>query len=507
MSVFKRIGREYVAQIIGFAVTVADRLLTAGILVRLWGAEGFAAWTVALSAAGMLALFDFGLTAYFSNRLFFAVEQKAIVRARHVFGAGNAALIVAGTVGFVIICVGFAATRPSPSGAPLFATMALLALAAAARQGMAVVIAVYRAHQDFFRQTMVTTLGDSVRIAATIAIAIVGGSILQVAAGYLVATLLSSVLLPLVDVARRYSGFAYRVEAPDREERGLAFVTSLRYWLQGAVSTLVTFAPVFFLASAGAAAHALAQFALMRTLANLVRAVLQLFANVFGLEAARRIAVRDAPGFSQVYRESVIFLAVQTSVSAGVLAALAQPLFTVWTGDASLFDEMLLWLAIGPPLLLPSLSIAVQVLTCANMPTPLLHGRIAQLVITVGAFFVLPVPDTAMRMMLALAIGEIAGLGIPATRAIHAIDPAAGLGLHLGLVWRSIMAAGLSYLLVSRLVAALPDRHWIGLAAGGAAGLLALVLATATIGITDARRKTAMALLTRRFRSAHPSGQ
>lgn len=498
-----RIGREYVAQMAAFAVAIADRLLTAGVLVRLWGSEGFAAWTVALSAAGLLALCDFGLTSYFSNRLFFAVEQGETARARHIFGAGNAAVLVAGLIGLVVVVASFRLFgKPvgnMAAGTTLLWCVILMALATALRRAMAVVFAAYTAHQDFFRQTMVVAAGNALQVSATIAAALLGGGLLIVSLTYFVSTVLAASILPAIDVARRYPGFAYRLEIPDYEERRAAFKTSLQYWAQGGVITLVTFAPVFFLSGAGAAPRVIVQFALMRTLANLVRAVLQLFANVFGLEGARRIAIADRPGFSQTYRESTIFLAVQSAASAGVLAALAQPLFTVWTGDATLFDSLLLWLAVGPPLLLPSLAMGVQVLTCANLPAALLTGRTAQLVLTVLSFFLLPVPDLATRMMLALVLGEVAGLGLPVTRAILKLDPHAGMGLHLSLIWRSAAAALVAYFVVSVCADAFAHSIWLQLTVGLTAGLAVLTALTLSVGITKARRATLLKLFRSRI--------
>src|SRR4051812_29812699 len=75
MSVTARIGREYLAQLVGMAGLLVDRVLLTGILLRAWGVEAFAQWSVAMAAAGMVAFFDFGLNLYFSNRLTFSVEQ------------------------------------------------------------------------------------------------------------------------------------------------------------------------------------------------------------------------------------------------------------------------------------------------------------------------------------------------------------------------------------------------------------------------------------------------
>ena len=172
----RRIAREYLAQIFAFAITMFDRLVLVGVLIRLWGVDIFAAWTVALSVAGMVAIFDFGLNLYFGNRLFFAVEQGEKDRARHILGAGNFALACASLFGAVAVIGLYLLFRNTDEGVnqetTLLWAVIILAVATAARQAMAAQYAVYRAHQQFFRQTIIFSLGDLLRIATVIAFSI-----------------------------------------------------------------------------------------------------------------------------------------------------------------------------------------------------------------------------------------------------------------------------------------------------------------------------------------------
>lgn len=490
-----RIAREYFAQIFAFAVSMFDRVVLVGILIRLWGVEQFAAWTVALSVAGMIALFDFGLNLYFSNRLFFAVEQGEKERARHILGAGNFALACASLFGAGAVTLLYLIFGDGAEGingqADLLWPLIILAVATAARQAMAVQYAVYRAHQQFFRQTMIFSLGDLLRIIVVIGAVALGGGIITVSFVYLGAMILFSLLLPIWDSARLYPDFQFSFALPDKEERQRALGTSLQYWVQSAVSTAITFAPTFLLGVTGASALVIAQFALMRTLANLVRSVLQLFTNVFGLEAARRIAVDDISGLTSVYRESTRFLAVQMAGSAGMLAALAKPLFGYWTGTPALYDNGLFWLAIGAPLLLPTLSMALQVLICANQPKALVSGRLAQLVLSVLAYFILPFENVALRMMAALAIGEVLGLGIALISAIVRLVPNSGLALHLDLALRGGLT-GIATYGAARLLLMLGEAGSIPAFAGALLGSgIALGLCTWFLGLGAARRTSA----------------
>lgn len=497
----RRIAREYLAQIFAFAITMFDRLVLVGVLIRLWGVDMFAAWTVALSVAGMVAIFDFGLNLYFGNRLFFAVEQGEKDRARHILGAGNFALACASLFGAVAVILLYMVFRNTDEGVnqetTLLWAVIILAVATAARQAMAAQYAVYRAHQQFFRQTMIFSLGDLLRIVTVIAAVALGGDLVAVSFTYLGAIILFSVLLPIWDTARFYPEFRFGFALPDAEERQRAIGTSLQYWVQSAVSTAITFAPTFLLGASGAGAFVIAQFALMRTLANLVRSVLQLFTNVFGLEAARRIALNDTAGLTGVYRESTQFLAIQMAGTAGMLAALAEPLFGYWTGNPALYNTSLFWLAIGAPLLLPTLSMALQLLVCANQPRALVTGRLAQLAITILMYFIMPFENVALRMMAALAIGEIIGLGAALLPAVVRVVPGSGLALHVDLAARSIFTGVATYLVASSTVALAKQGSIIAFIGAALLSGVALAVCTWFLGMSKVRRIAAQTALSK----------
>ncbi len=497
--VIARIGREYISQIFAFGVTIFDRLVLTGILVRLWGVDLFAAWTVALSVAGMITIFDFGMILYFGNRLFFAVEQEHGARGPHILRAGNFALSCASVFGVVAVTSLYLGFGETVGGVDERSTLlwSIIALAAATgvRQSIATQYSVYRAHQQFFRQTMIFSLGDLLRLCAVFLAVIMGGGLLVVSLTYFAAMVVFSVLLPIWDTGRLFPAYRYKWEIPDKEEQRSAISTSFLYWVQSVVATLITFAPIFVLGAMKTSAFAIAQFALMRTLANFVRAILQLFANVFGLEAARRIATRDEAGLAKVYRESTRLLAVQMAGAAGGLLALAHPLFALWTGNPQLYDVTLFWLAICAPLALPTLSMALQILVCANMPMPLLYGRIAQVCLTIPLFLFLPVTDTALRMMIALAVGEVVGLGLPLTSALAKVVPSAGVSLHLDLLGRSLFVGMVTYSGARLATWGGGEGSIAGFGAGAFTAAVIFCCCTWILGLESTRRRSALNLV------------
>jgi len=502
MSVMSRIGREYAAQLASFTVTLADRLLLAGILLRAWGADGFAAWSLATSAAGLVAFFDFGLNLYFGNKLAFLLERGLEAEARRVLRMGNLLMSAASLLGCLAICAIFPLyarwSGQMTIDAAHWGVTAMLAVATAAKMAMAVQNGLYRGHGEFGRITWVLAIGDFVRVFAVCLAAWLGAGPLTCALIYLLTMVASAVIYVLHDTRKRFPGYGFWIAVPGAGEKREIASTSLGYWIQSAPTTLLTFAPVFVLASMGGSGVLLSAFVLLRTLANFARAGLQLFGVVLGQEAARRTAIGDHAGLVTVYSEATILLGAQSAAAGGVLIVAGRPLFALWTGRADIYDPLLFWLALGPIIFLPTLIMAHNYFASVNRPWPIATGRMLQLLVTVIAFLLLPVREPAERMMAALAIGEILGFGVPVTAAIGRTIRGAGfLGTAIVALRGATccaLAAGITY----AAAAALGDAQGLFplvliLVAGGVGAGLSVLL----FGVTSARRNTLMAILLR----------
>jgi len=491
VSVTIRIGREYLAQLAGIVVLLADRVVLTAILLRAWGVEAFAQWSVAAAAAGLVALFDFGLNLYFSNRLTFSVEQNKMRRARHAYRAGNLLVALAAVIATLAICAGFwlFGDRFVDTGvdAELLWTVAALVLATATRYALAVHYYLYRAHRQFERQTYLIAATDLVRVVAAGVAVLLGGGLLEAALAYLAGALISSFPLALLDARRRFPEFRYGMELPNRAERRVIPPVALGFWAQSVPITIVTFLPVFVLAAIGAGANAIAQFVLIRTLANLARMGPQLIGTVLGQEAGRRFGRRDHEGMFLVYREGCKILAAQSAGAAGVILALARPVFDLWTDNGHLYSDPLLWLAIAPLALGPSLVLANAVFGHANHPAAMVKGRLIQLGLTAAAYVALPVVDPALRMMAALAIGELIGFGVPAYLGVRKLIPEAGPAFMLDLLIRISVSATLCYAAAALTYALLPPSL-VSLALACLAGGGAILLMTFLIGLEPGRR-------------------
>lgn len=448
--VFQRIGREVLAQFFAFLITILDRFLLTGLLVRALGTTGFASWTVATAAAGMLTLFDLGFGPYFSNRLLLAVESGDDEDAREVFAVGNALLMSATLFGLAAVVAIYGALGTNVTGGPpksmLTIVVGLLASSIAVRQALAVTTSVYVAHRQFHRQVMILASSDLVRIVTVSALAAFGGGMMALAGGWLAATILTMGWIIFIDMRRRFPQVRPRVRFPTRAHLSRIAISSGLYWAQGSLTVLFLWIPVFVLAGMKASASSMAAFALIRTLANMTRITQQMFANVTGLEAARRLAVRDVEGLVLIYKESAILLVVMGSAALALIIVIARPVFTLWTGNATLFDPAMLLFGILPAAVSPALMLAYQFAITSNRPMPLVVGRSAQLLLTGVLFVLLPLHDPAQRMMAALVGGELIGLSVILGPWIARTDRRLGWPLTISLAWRAVLTGGLVWL-------------------------------------------------------------
>lgn len=489
MSTFERIGREYLAQLAAFVIALAERILVPAIFLRMLGVEEFAAWSIGIAAAAYVSVLEFGTTRYFTNRLIRLCERGESAEAVREFRAGQlvvSGLAVLATVAILVV-FRFSGGDSSDAMAPLAVAIPLVA-ASGIMQIVAVRRALYRAHREFARETWLGQLALIARVIAVLLAALAALPLVAVAWAWFAATLLFTLLPFYLDTRRRYPSFTDAPTWPDARDRRGMFLAAPGLWLQMLAMTLIQTGPIIAIGALSAGAFAVAQFVLLRTLANFVRQILQMFANLFSLELARRHAIGDDVGFAKVFMESNRFLAVQTAVASVALLLLAEPLFLLWTDDARMFDLPLLALAIVPPLLLPSTMGAIEAFAYANRPWPTVVARLAQLGVTVLAFLALPGLPLVARTMAALAIGEVLGLGIVLLARLPSLNRWLGPTHLLRLWWPSLMAGAVCAMLVWPTQLLPFDSEWLKLGCGLAAAGLALALTVWFIGFDRGRR-------------------
>lgn len=494
MTTFARIGREYVAQIAAFVVALSDRLFIPAVFLRMLGVASFSAWSIAIATGGFISVLEFGVTRFFTNRLIELVERGEDEEAARVYRVAVTFLVAFVVVALTVIALCFGYLVKGVGDPVIDRQLPLLVipvtLAAAVLQLIAVRQALYRAHREFVAETWIRLAGEAARITAVVIGALAGFDLLSVCWLWLGATLAFVVLPIWIHTRIRYPRFADRMSLPRQGESVEIARVAPGLWLQLMFTTLLATLPVMTIGAISAAPAVIAQFVLMRTLANFVRQVLQMFANVFAIELARRYARGDIGGFATTFMETNRFLAAQTAVASATLFVLAAPLFTVWTGRPQLYDPLLLLLAILPPLLFPSMMLTIEALTYANRPWPLVRARLVQLALTATTFAVLDGWPMGLRMMSALFVGEIIGMGLLLAFAIRGLNPLIGPSHSIRLLGYSAVAAIITFVIVD---AAWHTPYGLPLARLGfalAAGLVAFAIVVPWVGMSSDRRKS-----------------
>lgn len=498
MRTLHSIGRDYLAQVAAFAASLADRLIVPGVFLRSLGVTDFSAWGVVLAAGSLVSVLDLGVTRYLANKLVGQVEGGAKGDAAMLFSeALTIMLVIAVAAPVIVVGLGLGgafATGQTAVDGVLVELLVPVSVALSLRMFISLFLVLFRANGAFRVETWAIAGSDLFRTACVVVALLLGFDLLVIAWVYAGATILTSLLYAPLALSR-FREFSWRLRRPGAVTRREALRVAPGLGLSNGFNIAYTAIPTIILGLMQPGAAGLAQFILIRTLGNFARQMVNLFSAVFGLELARRAARSDHAGYAKVFAESGRFLAVQVAVGCAVLLVLGEPMFALWTGHAALFDLPMLAVAMAPLLILPSNLVILEALTYHNLPWTIIRARIAQTVVTVAAFFLVQVPESPLRLMIALSVGEIVGLSLPVAIAFLRVAP----GVTAMQMWRQTARACL--VCAACILALLPFR---GLTPAHPA-ILVLTVATLTgvllaialflFGIDRHRRSELMGLI------------
>jgi O-antigen/teichoic acid export membrane protein len=503
MTIMARVSREYLLQIVSFAVAILDRLLVPAILLRTIGVSGFSGWTVALAMAAFVPVLDFGLVRHFSIRLLSLRAQGREADAINEYRQGSLLLFCVSVIATAVLII-WLLVEPPRSGDPAVDEIMpnlLMPLIAAMLLNQAVSLrqALFRAHQQFGRETILRSAGDLLRVAVICGAALAGVPLVTLGWLWLASVVAGLVVPSIIDTRRRFPQFSWRWPVFRPGEMGKAVRASPGYWLAAMSTTIFASVPLLALGYWAAGALAVAQFGLMRTIANLVRQVLQIFANVFGLELGRRYALHDEAGFAKVFGEANRFLGTQAAVATVLLLVIGREFFSLWTGRDGLFDPIMLALAIIPPIILPGMILSMEALGYAGRQWAVVRLRLVQAMVTAISILFLPIEDLGLRMMAALALGEIVGLGVPLLWAMRGVNGRLTVMAQLSsAVW--VVGALICTALFLWPVEMIPhDQPFSRIAAALVLSAVAFLVVTLLFGLSRDRRSMVLAQVQRRF--------
>jgi O-antigen/teichoic acid export membrane protein len=342
------------AQALSLLVTLLERLIVVGLLLRGWGADVYAGWTVLLAAAGSLSLADLGMALYFGNLWQKAQargERDELQRALGVSLSIYLALAILLTGGgAVALRLGaadaLAAGRIAAPQATL--VLALLGAAVVLRLARGALTQLYRGHRQFARGILIDLCAPCVTSTAGIVVALLHWPPATLAGVTLAAEILLGWGLMLTDIRRRFPHLRLRPALPRaRELETLAVKLPWLALLQAASVTQLQ-GPVLILGATHAGSATLVGFVLARTLVNLTRQIVIMLSLATGVENAHEHHAGNAATAIHGLFALGRFAMTTTVAGAAAILLLGDGFVTLWTGRPELFDRpAAAWLLAG----------------------------------------------------------------------------------------------------------------------------------------------------------------
>jgi hypothetical protein len=370
-----RIGQGVAAQLFGLLVTMLDRVVLVGALIRTWGAPVYADWALLSAAAAMLALVEAGLNIYFGNAWQSAHARNdcaGFARLQAIATTIYGVLLVGiSTVAIVYLVLFEPASRlglrvvDHPTGT---AVLALLGAAVALRMCRGMIAQLYRGLGLFARGIFLDSLVSLATVASVLSALTLGSGMITIAALYLATEICAGWLVMISDLRRRRSDLIFAPAAPTRAE--IAALFSQLPWLavvQGAPNLWLNL-PVVLLGTIVGGGNAVVSFVLLRTLVNFARQLVNMLSIAAGVELATLAQAAAGPGLVARRLGSVGLLGCTVSaVICSGLYIFLFPLIDLWTGRTGLADaSVLAWLIAGMLASAPTMPLLAMSVLGAN---------------------------------------------------------------------------------------------------------------------------------------------
>lgn len=444
MSNLGRLLKEQAGQTLSVLVTLVDRIVLTGVLYRAWGHAEFERWSTCMALAGFVTMFEFGFNLYFNNRLTTETEQHKLESMERVYFIGNMIFAVLSVLGFAVITL-LAIIAPNLTGSSIgpqgVLVVACLAAAAALRLAACGASSLYRANRQYTRLTMIVSVSEAARIAAVLVVVALKGGIVAAAVVSLIVAASMQWAYVLYDTRRRFWPHSIGFVLPRWRESKETIAISSGYFLQNVPLVALANLPVLVLVSQIEAVGQLAIFVLMRTLTGFPRAILQALGVVAGQECGRQVLSGDRAAAIQTLQHSGRAFSALSGIATGLLLGAGAEIGALWTGatDTTRFSYLLAGAA--PMIVAPISVLAHNVAASTNEPYFAALGRWAQFILTFVFLWLAPIDDPGLRMLAALAIGEIFGFSPLIYYGITRTISGAGIGFHVRAVARAIFAA------------------------------------------------------------------
>lgn len=422
--VMRRVVLDVASQALPVATTILDRVLLTSILVRGLGVERFEYWSLAIAAAGLLAIVDSGCLMNFSNLVARHVERGDHAKAVAVYRQSNTIFTLLGLLATLIALVlaaspslqQFAGVAPGPFAGDAFVVILALGAATALRLALSNLTTIYRVKLEFARGTALNALADLLRIFAVATAVASGGGLREAALAHLLATFAGLSAIAIADAGARHRDFRFALSTPRGPDLSGSVRNSLAFGLPLIPFIAINQVPVLLLGGdTRLGSGAIALFVLMRTLANVAQTAIGKVFNVLAMEIARHALRGDDARARALLTPLGRLSAVVFGICAGTLIGLGSPLTILWTGEAELYDHRVIALLMAPMIIAPAYLLSRAYVQYRNTPLIWTVGAFAHVALALLIYFLFERLDPVIRISLALSLGEILALSIPLT--------------------------------------------------------------------------------------------
>jgi hypothetical protein len=354
-----RLSRNVATQIFSLSGALLDRLLLTGLMIRLWGIDVFADWSVLVSAAALFGVCDLGLQVHFLN-----VMQSAYVKADHAtyertYGIANVCYVLVGLAFALLIpavmwlapSVGWLQTTAVLPGEArwIFAGLACAAILGALRAPLSCAL---MARGRYPTAILIgTATFTSMVLASVVALGFGAGPMTIAMINLGCVGPLGTLGLWLADRWTRQAdglGPAMLFARPTRTDLQTTFAHSKWYAVQQVGPIVILQLPVALMSGFGVASVALAAFVLSRALVGIMRLITTVVSNAAGVEIA---AVMHDNAAAAAWAQSQRIGWVSTVAVGAIGPALlvfGQRFVELWTGRTDVFDPGLTVLLLAP---------------------------------------------------------------------------------------------------------------------------------------------------------------
>ncbi len=273
-----KIAHNFAVQLLALALSMLDRIVVVGLLIRIWGSNLYGDWAIVVAAAGLVGLLELGLNIHWGNALHRASMDDDITAFNRIVSiamAVSTCLAAVAVVSIAIVAIAYPSLiigslgQMEPTSA--LGVFLLLGLANISRLSRGAISQVYRARGEYARGSLIDLGSLAALVLVTLGMIGAGSGPIALAMATLAIDLILAWSLYLFDLRRCNPWLVFAVAMPSCSEvRSLVSEVRWLSILQGAPVVLLH-APILILGMAGRGGHEIVSFVLLRTLGNLGR--------------------------------------------------------------------------------------------------------------------------------------------------------------------------------------------------------------------------------------------